>query len=257
MTFFTIRKYLCTCGVYFIYASDVAGQPIDPDAITDEDVQRLNEQRVAVLEWIPSPKSLAVQLIKNYEFVVDGHFELPSQEMNSTEDAEISQMRGIVTATFVIDRVIKGRVEDETIAVRLNSDMLDAGDGVSQFQTRQELVNSALAEYKAVEEGLASLRTARDNGEITPEAFSAENARLTRARNEILGGGVISQNRVLPLHSTDDFYTLGGAIAAGEKYLLGLSPNSASPPPYELLEFPISGPNIFWGETREKMLEAL
>jgi hypothetical protein len=260
MKFSIFAKCVAAYSLWIFSALEVAGQPIDPNAVTEEDVQKLNEQRIAVFQWTKSPKSLAAQLIEDYDYVVDGYFEnFPQQAVTSSEAQPPNTGDQRLIATFVIERVLIGNTDSKTAEVLLNPEMLDyAGEGISQFQKRQSIIDSQLIEYNSIEQAIAALKSARDRGEITAEVFDSAAAKLNVAKTDIINAGLILQNRERPLHSAEDFYTLGGAIKAGERYLLGLSPNSSpsSSSSYELLEFPIKSRNIFWGETRTKMLEA-
>ena len=60
------------CGLIFCGPS--LSQDRDLDAIQEEDLQELFDQKIAATHWVPSPRTRALALLENYELVAVGEF---------------------------------------------------------------------------------------------------------------------------------------------------------------------------------------
>jgi hypothetical protein len=232
---------------------EALAQDRDPTAITEDQIQDLNDRKVAVTHWEPSPSTLASTLLQGYALVAAGRFE----DLPIAADEEAARRPTDITVTFRISRLFKG-TPPAPVRIQLNSDMLvfPVSD-TSRYAWRQELRSKQIAEEESLNASLESLAENLTTGSITRQQYEVEHAKLTAARERLAQESLRTSTRQVRVIDGKTFYDRDGSIRPGETYLIGVNAKTGGTPVYVLEESPTKGTNVFWGESMADVAKAL
>ena len=240
------------CGLIFCGPS--LSQDRDLDAIQEEDLQELFDQKIAATHWVPSPRTRALALLENYELVAVGEFDpLPGA---SPGDPSVFEPGNVVVGFRVLESY-RGTASD-SIEIELNNGMLIfPGEDLSRYTKRQQVRRDQMAESEVIRQELATLERSLEAGEITLREYEDETTRISALEEQLVKDRLATSTRQVFVTHTETFYDLGGAIRLNESYLVGVSRTLDRFNVYALDEVPQSTTNIFWGETRDDVIAAL
>jgi hypothetical protein len=223
-----------------------------PAALSAEELQRLNDQKIAVLNSAPTPEACARAMLEQFEFVGSGKFvideQLPAQRDPLLPRTEIVR--------FQIDRVYKGAQSLPAIQVELNSDMLAVpNEHVSAYTKRDATWQNLSQQADRNKVALVNLSRKFEQGELNEDDYARQRRNIEDAERRRVARMVALPNRRLAVIDGKTFYELGGALQGGEKYLVGLNRARDRVDIY-LLEEVIDN-NIYWGEQRQDLVAVL
>ena len=201
-----------------------------------------------------SARNIAASIPHSSGLWVDGEFiGLP----NAPAEEVLSQSPRQIWLQFRVARLIHGQASD-VIDVRLNSDMLVfQGEGVSRYAKRQHVIDARFEELGPILDSIESLRVRLDEGEIDDATFASERKRLQallseKSRRHL---DVFISSRLIV--EAESFYDYGGAINERTSYLMQVQSVAGHQGAYYLRRVLNLDTNIFWGERRADILDAL
>lgn len=251
-----IRLGAVLAAISFVVVSLIA---VAQDREAEEaQIPETEQTGLPATSWAVTPQQWASALFNSYDLVALGRFEGIPDWITGEKEALTSQ---IVTVAFTVAQVFKGSVEPNTaVAVNVSSDMLIyPGEQVSRYAWRNNRqLERANAWLETLDE-IASLERRFEAGALSAEQYEQERVRLERSQEDQLASSSGAPIRMhVTAHSTQSFYSLGGAIAAGNTYLIGISKTSDVGETFVLVEEPSDGwRNIFWGQMADDVAEAL
>lgn len=199
------------------------------------------------------PSSYAKELLDHFELVADGEFyAIPA----STPEELRALERGEVVVKFRIRKLYKGAAAD-SIGIQMDIDMLVyPGTSMSRHVMRQQIIAKQDEDLKPFREEYEAAESAYEAGEIEePEYYRVLGRYLELAKARESRDGLIGRRRFRGIVDGVTFFDKGGAIRAGEKYLVGVNSVQGPADVYLLTEYDRS--RIYWGEMREHVLSAL
>jgi hypothetical protein len=242
---------LAACGL--LAGVESLAQDSDPRASTEDQIQGLNDRKIAVTHWEPSPSTLASTLLQGYALVAAGQFE----DLPITADEEAARRPTDITVTFRISRLFKG-APPLPVRIQLSSDMLFFPlANTSRYAWRQELRGKQIAEEATLNASAERLTEKLSTGSITRQQYEIEQEQLTAARKRLVQESLRTSTRQVRVIDGNTFYDLGGSLRPDELYLIGVNATAGGTSVYVLEESPKNGTNVLWGETMTDVTKAL
>jgi len=257
MSVFDEPRFILCSAFCLIIPDPSFGQDRDPNAIREEDLRELWDQKIAVTHWLPSPSTIAKQMLENYEFVAVGEFlDFPAE---AADDAAFLEPRDVIVR-FNPHTVYKGdTAPGSMVDVQLNSDMLSfpREPAVSRYTKRRQVRLEQARQLKELDQQLTRLAEDLENKRIAQQTFRDEQTALLARREELIARSLATGTRRVAVIDGESFYDLGGVIRPDTRYLVGLNRTGENIPTYLLEEFATSTSNIVWGETFDEVVPVL
>ena len=214
--------------------------------------QEISAMQHRLVEGLYPPSSYAMDLFDHFELVADGEFyAIPA----STPEELRALEWGEVVVKFRIRKLYKGAAAD-SIGIQMDMDMLVyPGTSMSRYAKRQQIIAEQDEDLKPIWEEYEAAESAYEAGEIQESEYLrvlGKYSELSRARKR--RDGLIGRRRFRGVVHGRTFFDKGGAIRAGEKYLIGVNSIQGSADGYLLTQFGKS--RIYWGEMRKHVLSA-
>ena len=212
--------------------------------------QDINIVREGSTFGLSNPGGYASDLMDYFELVADGEFcalpESTPEELRALKPEE-------VVVKFRIHTLYKGPAAD-SLDIQMHMDMLAfPGEGVSRYAKRRQIIAKQDEDLELVWQQYTALESAYKAGEVDESDFWEEAERhMKTMREREKRDGLSGGRRDYLVMDAMTFYDKGGAISAGERYLIGVNPVQEGSNVYLLTEF--SGSRIHWGEMREHIL---
>ena len=212
--------------------------------------QEISAMQHRLVEGLYSPSAYAMDLFDHFELVADGEFyALPA----STPEELRALEWGEVVGKFRIRKLYKGAAAD-SIGIQMDMDMLIyPGTSMSRYAKRQQIIAEQDEDLKLIWEEYKAAESSYEAGKIEESEYLrvlAKYSELSRARKR--RDGLIGRRRFRGPGHAQTFYDKGGAIRAGEIYLIGVNRIENDTNVYLLKEYGRS--RIFWGGMRDHIL---
>ncbi len=199
------------CGLIVSAAS--FAQDRDPDAISEEDLQELFDQKIAATHWVRSARKRAMYLLEYYELVAVGEFD--SFPEGSPDDFSLLNPRDVLVEFRILKRY-QGMSAD-SIQVELISDMLVfPGEDLSRYAKRQQVRWGQIKEAEAIRRQLETLERSLEAGEIALQEYEEETTKISVLQEQLTRDSLATSTRLIGLVHSETSYDLGGAIRPDE-----------------------------------------
>jgi len=220
-------------------------------AVVAQDISQLREHPGLIPGASPGhPIYYKSRLLDRFEMVADGEFyafpKSTTEELRALKEED-------VTVKFRIHTLYKGR-PGESIDVRMRIAMLNyPGTDISRHVRKKEIIAKQDEDLKLERQRSKELYSSYKAGEIEESEFWDEYGQVMGVMEERRAqDGLIGPAREYVVMDATTFFSLGGVIREGEKYLLGVNRIKPGASTYLLTEFESS--EVYWGELRQHIL---
>jgi hypothetical protein len=194
--------------------------------------------------------------LDNFEVVAVGVFDDPPDLESDLLD--VLKPHDLTVSFRILMPYKAPPAQGAVVDVLVNSDMLAVpGGDVSRYAARFSEGQRLATEIDSITAQLLVLDQRRETGDLTVAEYENESTKLNGARDRLITQSGAIPTRMWVQSHGDNFYTLGGAIRPGVKYLVGLKSSPGDPQTYLLDELPTSTRDIYWGEMAEDIVAAL
>ena len=219
-------------------------------ATNAQDISQLDNQGSIVGAGAGHPSYYVSRLLEMFEVVADGEFyafpKSTAEELRALKEED-------VTVKFRIRTLYKGGPE-ESIDVRMRIAMLNyPGTDISRHVRKKEIIAKQDEDLKLEWQRSKELYSSYKAGEIAESEFWDEYGQVMGLIEERRSqDGLIGPASEYVVMDSATFFSLGGVIREGEKYLLGVNRIKPGASTYLLTEYESS--DIYWGELRQHIL---
>lgn len=213
--------------------------------------QEISAMRSHWGEDVSLPRNYAMDLFDHFELVADGEFyALPASTPEELRALKYEKLR----VKFRIDKIYKAEGHPtDSIDIQLVSDMLAyPGESISRYAKRQQIMAKQAEDLKTVWEQYKAAEASYEAGEIEESEYFRVLGKYSELRQARRGRDGLSGRRRYVVFDAQTIYDKGGAIRAGEIYLIGVNRIENDTNVYLLQE--IGRSRIYWGEMRDHIL---
>ena len=215
-----------------------------------QEISQLEQQASILGAGADSPSYYTSRLLDKFELVADGEFyafpESTAEELRALKEED-------VTVKFRVNKLYKGGAQD-SVYMQMRIAMLNyPGENISRHARKKEIIAKQDEDLKLERQRYRDLYASYKAGEMEESDFWAELSKVVgRIEERKAEDGLIGPATEYVVIDGTTFFSLGGVIREGEKYLVGVNPIEPGASTYLLTEFESSA--IYWGEMREHIL---